>query len=67
MFGAIEFNHIKHLKNAKAVSISLDEGETGSKNKILSVNRYVLDENYQKQAFLLGISELVKFDAETIT
>ena len=45
----------------------MDEGETNTHNKILSVTGYVIDSKFQKIPILLGLVELCKFDADTIT
>ena len=37
------------IKKPKA--FSLDEGETLDKNKILSVNAYVVDDNFEKKVY----------------
>lgn len=63
---ALEYKQIKLLKN-KIKGFSLDEGETIDKNKILSVNAYIVDDNLDKKVMLVGINELAKFDAETIS
>lgn len=63
---ALEYKQIKLLKNI-IKGFSLDEGETIDKNKILSVNAYIVDDNLDKKVMLVGINELAKFDAETIS
>ena len=55
------------MNRSQYVAFSLDEGETIAKNKILSLNGYILDQDFNKKVKLFGLIELKDLDAESIS